>query len=507
VRIAVTGLLHESNTFASSSCRFEDFLAADYAVGDAIIEHWKDAHHELGGMIAGVMEQKLELVPTFAASATPSGPVQPQAYEKLMSILLSELRKAGPIDGLLVALHGSMFSEGLESADGETARRIRAAIGNSVPMVMTLDMHANISDPMILAPDATIAYRTYPHVDQRERGREAARHMADILLHRRRPAQVMIKLPMVIHIVRQYTGDGAMKGLMDAVEEVSTRPGIRSASLAPGYIYADVPDMGVSLIVVAESSDELAEQACWELADLALSLKDELNAGLPTVESAVSEAMKAGGLVTLMDCGDNIGGGGPGDATILFEEARRQGLSPVGVILHDPAAAAACHEAGVGARVDLQVGGRSGPEHGGPAHVAGVVVYIGDGHYTEDQPRHGGHRFFNQGACAVIRTDDGDLILVNSLRVMPTSLGQWVSVGVKLESLRAVLVKGATAPLAAYAPISSRVIAVDSPGVTRAGPEAFVYHRRPRPLFPLEDGFAPSRGDCSIVRALPRVYD
>jgi microcystin degradation protein MlrC len=107
----------------------------------------------------------------------------------------------------------------------------------------------------------------------------------------------------------------------------------------------------------------------------------------------------------------------------------------------------------------------------------------------------------------VIRTDDGDLILVNSLRVMPTSLGQWVSVGVKLESLRAVLVKGATAPLAAYAPISSRVIAVDSPGVTRAGPEAFVYHRRPRPLFPLEDGFAPSRGDCSIVRALPRVYD
>ncbi len=506
MRVAVTGLLHESNTFASSACRFEDFLAADYAVGEGIVQHWKDAHHELGGMLAGLVEQEIELVPTFAASATPSGPVEPQTYRKLLTNLLARLREAGPIDGLLVALHGSMFSEGLDSADGETARRIRSAIGDNIPMILTLDMHANVSDPMILAPDATIAYRTYPHVDQRERGREAARHMADILRHRRGPARVMIKLPMVIHIVRQYTGDGAMRRLMDAVEEASARPGIRSASLAPGYIYADVPDMGVSLIVVAESSIELAEATCWELADLALSLKDELNAGLPSVESAVSEARKAAGLVTMMDCGDNIGGGGPGDATVLFEESRRQGLSPVGVVLHDPAAAAACHEAGAGSRVALQVGGRSGPEHGRPAQVSGVVVYTGDGQYTEDQPRHGGHRFFNQGACAVIRTDGGDLVLVNSLRVMPTSLGQWTSVGARLESLRAVLVKGATAPLAAYAPISNRVIAVDSPGVTRAGPEAFEYHRRPRPLFPLDEGFRPGREDCRIVRALPRVY-
>lgn len=486
MRVAIVGFMHESNTFVPTLTARERFEENAFHFGAGLLPVWRDAHHELGGFIQGCDDHGLEAVPILAAWATPGGPLSGETYEGILADILGGLDRAGSVDGLLLALHGAMVAEGFDSADSETIRRLRANLGPDFPIVMSLDMHANVSEPMVEFPTATVVYRTYPHVDQRERGLECVRLMRRILLEGACPKQAYVKLPLLIHIVRQYTGEGPMRRILDRVQETATSPGILSASFAPGFAYADVPNLGASVIVVADGDGALAQEKARALADFAFSLREELNARLPDPETAVRVALATPGTVSLMDCGDNVGGGGPGDSTHLFDEVLAQGGERCCVVLCDPEAAKACFEAGEGARVSLEVGAKTDPPHGKPIPISGTVIRLSEGRYEELEPRHGGTRFFDQGPTAVVRTEKNNLVALNSLRVMPTSLQQILSLGIRPEDQKILIVKGVTAPRAAYEPVSSKVICVDTPGVTQAGPESFPYTNRPVPLFPLE---------------------
>ncbi len=491
MRVAIIGFLHESNTFASSPTTIREFQSSFLSLGQDVVTQWGDAHHEIGGMLEGTGRENFDIIPIIGAWGTPGGVLTRETYEEIWQLIEAGVRAAGRLDGILLALHGSMVAEHLASADGETCSRLRRLVGPHVPIVMTLDMHANISAPMISETDATLCYKTYPHVDQREIGREAASLLARIVREGIRPRQHCIKLPMLIHIARQYTGSGAMKALMERVREVERRAGILSVSLAPGYIYADVPHMGVSVLCVANGDEWLARAAAEEIAGIALARREELNTTLPGLAAAVEEArFSKERTICFMDCGDNIGAGGPGDSTVLLHAVNAARLTPFCGILYDPHAADRCRAAGIGQTIDLMVGGRQSGAAAAPLHLTGVVRFLHDGKFTEAEPRHGGHRFLDQGYTAVVERGDGSIVVLNSLRIMPTSLAQLTSLGIEPQKMRAIIVKGATAPLAAYGPLGE-VIQVDSEGVTRAGPELFVYTHRPRPLFPL-DGFEPT---------------
>ncbi len=487
MRIAIAGFLHESNTFATSKTGLKSFGDAQWDYGEALISRWENAHHEIGGMLEGCRAEGVELVPVMAASATPGGVITEEAYEHLLTELLDGLRAAGPFDGLLLALHGAMVSENHPSADGETLRCVRAALGSDVPLVVTLDMHANISPTMVDAATALVVYRTYPHVDQRARGIEASNLIVRILRDGVRPCMAYRKLPLLIHIVRQYTGAGPFARVFSELERIVSMPEMLSASVAPGYIYADVADMGVSVLTVSDGNPAFAEAQADALADYVFGLRYELNAALPGVCEAVHQAKVSPGTVCLMDSGDNIGAGSPGDATFILEELLLQGVPKICTIVYDPEAAAVCSERGEGGEVSLEVGGKTDKKHGRPIPIFGKIHRLDRGVFEEPEARHGGTRLFDQGASAVIRTDNGHTIIVNSLRIMPTSLHQLLSLGVVPEEHKAIIVKGVTAPLAAYAPIASAIVPVDSPGVSQAGPESFTYLHRPIPLFPLEN--------------------
>lgn len=486
MRVAIAAFMHESNTFATQRTGLQQFRDAQWDYGADLIATWKVAHHEIGGMLQGCGEAGLDIVPVMAASATPSGMVTAEAYEHIVGGLIEHLDQAQPFEGLLLALHGSMVSEHYPDADGETLRRVRERLGPDFPIIATLDMHANVSAAMAVHATALIAYRTYPHVDQRERGIEAAQLMARLLRGEAHPCVAHRKLPLLIHIVQQYTGSGPLAEVFREVERIAAQPGMLSVSVAPGYIYADVADMGVSVVAVADGDLKLAENQADALAEFVFGMRGELNAALPGVEEAVRLAKDTPGTVCLMDSGDNIGAGSPGDATFILSELLRQGVPNICAVIYDPDAAKACFEAGVGASVALEVGGKTDTKHGTPVAIPGSVVRLHDGVFEEPEPRHGGTRLFDQGPTAVIATEEGHTIVVNSLRVMPTSLHQLLSLGIDPQRHKAIIVKGVTAPRAAYDPIAARVIAVDSPGVSQAGPESFVYHNRPRPLFPLE---------------------
>lgn len=485
-RVGILGFMHESNTFANTVSTRAQFEEAFLHFGTDLVTAWKDAHHELGGFIEGCAAHNLEMVPLAAAWATPSGPVTREAYESILGDLLDAVMNAGSLDGILVALHGAMVCEDIDDADGETLERLRALVGPDVPIVLSLDMHGNISPRMAEVPDAIVAYRTYPHIDQRARGMDCARLMAGILDGSLVPHIIHLKLPLLIHIVQQYTGSGPMAELYAELERIEEQPGIASVSLLPGYIYADVPFMGVSVVVVGNGDSAIAEGAAASFATTIYERREALNAGLPSVEEAVAVAVATQGTVCLMDSGDNIGGGGPGDSTILFAALRESGAQRICAVLYDPEAVKVCGRAGEGSQVNLAVGAKTDHEHGQPVAIEGTVTRLHDGHFVEEHPRHGGTRDYDQGKTAVIQTVDGHTVVLNSLRVMPTSLEQLLSLGIDPQSMGSIIVKGVTAPRAAYDPIATKTICVDTPGVTRAGPEAFVYHKRPRPLYPLD---------------------
>jgi microcystin degradation protein MlrC len=479
--------MHESNTFSEVPTTVQHFKDSSLKYGADLIPVWEDAHHEVGGFIQGACDNDFEGVPILVGWATPSGPLTSETYEQIVAELISGLKNAGELDGLLLALHGAMVSEQFPDADGETMRRVREALGPDFPIFLTLDLHTNISPMMIDNATATITYRTYPHIKQRFRGLEAAELIARTVRGEVKPVQALRKPPLLLHIVQQYTGAGAMADIMAEVERVSNSPGILTASFAPGYIYADVAEMGPAVVVVADGDQALAESSAQALADFVWDRREDLNAKLPDPASAVTEAAAhPEGPVSLMDCGDNIGGGSPGDSTILLAEILKQKVPDCLVILNDPEAVKACVEAGVRSSITLDVGGKTDRNHGDPITISGRVRMIADGDFIEPEPRHGGKRFGNMGVTAVVETGEGHLIVLTSLREAPMSLQQVLCLGIRPETRKIMVVKGATAPLAAYAPVSAKVIPVDTPGVSAAGPENFTYHNRPKPLFPLD---------------------
>ena len=485
-RVGIASLMHESNTFYPVPTTREMFQDTCLVSGPDVISHWGEAHHEIGGMLEVLPALGLDTVPLVTGTAMPAGPVEEEAYEGILEEILDRI-SGESLDGLLLALHGAMVAQHVRDADGRTASTIRRLVGPDLPIVMTLDLHANVSPLMIESVTATTIYRTYPHLDQRERGREAARILAETMEGRIRPVQSLAKPPVCISILAQATGQEPMAGLYRRMEDLIRQDRVVSASIAPGFAYADVEEMGPAFLVVTDGDRALARQEALGLARRAWELRDDLTLLGTPISQAVEEAMGAeAGPVTLLDVGDNVGGGSPADGTLILQEVIRSGSGPALVVLFDPAAVQACVASGVGTDVSLRVGGKSDALHGPPIPIRGRVRCLHDGAFVEDEPRHGGARFNNQGLTAMVETGEGHAIVLTSLRMAPMSLQQVLSLGINPKSYRILVAKGAIAPVAAYEPVSSRMVYVDTPGITSANPAHFDYRHRPRPLYPFE---------------------
>jgi microcystin degradation protein MlrC len=450
------------------------------------LERWTGSLHELGGFLEGARIEGVQPVPLFATFAVPSGTIEGEAFEELVSTMVDRLRAALPLDGLLVALHGATVAERFRDADGEIVRRLRQVLGQKVPMIMTLDLHANVSEEMIVQTNAAVIYRSNPHLDQRERGLEAAKLMARTLRGEIRPVQAVERPPLLISIAKQHTQESPARELYDDARRVMEWPGILSASVAMGFYYADVAEMGASFLAVADGDPELARKAARWMARRAWERREEFRCHLPSPEDSVRMARQMDGPVALMDVGDNVGGGSPGDSTILMAEVLRQQLSNALVILCDPESVQACVQAGVRNDVSLSVGAKTDQLHGQPISIQGKVRLLSDGLFTESQVRHGGWGKYDQGVTAVVETEQRHTFILTSLRMAPMSLEQILSLGIKPENKKILIVKGVVAPRAAYEPIARHVILVDTPGSTSVNPRCFDYQFRRRPLYPLE---------------------
>jgi microcystin degradation protein MlrC len=483
MRIAIGGTLHESNTFVSELTPLSAF---GIRTGAGIERAWRDTHNEFGGFLEGLETAGVTTYLTMTAGATPSGPVAADAFDALSDALIESLERAPRLDGLLLALHGAMVVEGHPDGDGEFLRRIRAAVGPELPIVVTLDFHANVSEAMAAAATALVVYRTNPHVDQRACGRRAAALLVRIIRERRQPSVNIWQPPMIWNILHQNTSRDPLRAILAEAIRTEVDPEILSADIAIGYPYADVHEVGPCAITVSEDAARARREAA-RLAQLLWEARDRLTIDLPDAAAAVARAIASPRTpVVLVEMGDNIGGGSPGDSTICLGELIEQGATGFIVTLWDPEAVAACVECGAGRMVTLVVGGKTDDRHGEPIEVTGRIRSLHDGRFTETQARHGGAREWNQGTTAVLELEDDGLLVLNSRRTPPFSLEQLRSLDLEPEQARILVVKAAIAFRAAYEPIAGEIIEVDTPGVTAVSPDRFPYTSARRPLWPLD---------------------
>jgi microcystin degradation protein MlrC len=410
----------------------------------------------------------------------------------MMQEILSQLKAVPKLDGLLLNLHGAMVVENYPDGEEEILRRIREILGSEIPIVVTHDFHANITPKTLEYSDVLITYKENPHLDAFDRGLQAAEIISKMIRGEVKPTQYMAKPPMLYNQVFLHTFSKPFLPVTAESKNVEKNEKVLAASVAGGYQYADVYWMGPSVVVVTDNDMALAEKEAKRLSDMLWNTRNETVLNIPKPAEAVKMAMEHEGRpVVLIDMGDNIGGGSPGDGTILLEELIKQGARGWVVVIVDPDGYKEAEKAGVGNDFEFSVGGKKDLMHGKPVHIKGQIRSLNVGRYLETEIRHGGDRYWDMGHTAVIQVegstlDEPNLLLLTTLASSPNSVHQLVSNGVYVERQKILVVKGAIAPRAAYEPFASEIISVDSPGVTAVNPSYFEYIHVRQGLFGME---------------------
>lgn len=486
MRVAAAELSHETNTFSSVPTDLAAFERAGIHRGAEVVAALRATATPFAGFLDAAHALGFDLVPLLAVWATPSGMVTAEALDTLLDEILAGITAAAPVDGVLLGLHGAMVSETAPDADGEILRRVRAAVGPDVPVVATLDLHANISQQMVDLADVLVGFDTYPHVDQRERGREAAELLVRIVRGEIDPTAGIAKPPMLPTSQNMPTARDPMRAILARAHEIEAMPGVLNVTVAGGFPPADVAEAGLSVVVTTDRDPALARRLADELADLAWSLREGFLGGVSSwTDAAAAIRDTREGPLVLVDIGDNPWTGGPGDSAELLRFLLAQRVENAALaLIADPQSVAACVGAGVGATVDLTLGGKTDRLHGEPLQVRGVVRMLSDGRYVNRGPMHAGVTV-NLGRTAVVACD-GVAVLVTEHAETPIDLNIFRSHGIEPTRLRVIGLKGKGHFRAAFEPIAARVVLVEGPGITGADLSRLTFRHVRRPIWPLD---------------------
>jgi microcystin degradation protein MlrC len=482
LRIAAGGFQHETNTFAPVLAGLADFEAPDawpgLIRGAEIAPAVTGVNVPIAGFLQAAEAAGHEILPLLWCSATPSAPVTRDAYEGIAREMLGLIATAGPIDALYLDLHGAMVAEHLNDGEGELLARIRRLVGSELPIVASLDFHANVSDRMLGEATALVSYRTYPHIDMAETGARALALLETCTTTP--PAKAMRRLPYLVPLHWQSTLAEPMAGLMRSVAEIEARPGLVSLSLPIGFPLADIPDCGISVLAYAEDA-ATAEAAAEALYGQALAAEDGFAGTLYTPDEAVRRAQDLPGTVIIADTQDNPGAGGTADTVgMLRALIAAEAEGAVLAVLCDPAAAEAAHRAGLGATLDLALGAGSGSAEEQPVHARFTVEALGDGKFTATGPFYLGSRM-QLGPMALLK-HGGVRVVVASRKQQAADQAMLRHLGVEPAEQKILVLKSSVHFRADFGPLAAEILIAAAPGANIADPQALSYKHLPAGL-------------------------
>jgi microcystin degradation protein MlrC len=490
MRVVAARLNHETNTFSPVPTPLGAFGPDGPTFGRAAYASAKGTRTALGAYIDACEARGARLDVVLNATANPSGRVDAAAFEAFADAIVAAVR-AG-CDAILLDLHGAMVTTAHEDGEGELLRRIRA-VAPTTPLAVALDLHGNLTQAMVDAADVIVGFKTYPHVDMVETGAHAARLLFDWLDGGPRPHVAWAQPPLLSHTLRSATGEGAMRRAVERARAMEA-DGLPAATVFAGFSLADIRDAGTSAVAVGRSRQEAQRAANALAAQLWAEREGFVYTSEPLAQSVAraKAARSAGGPVLLLDHGDNVMSGGTCDTTDALEECLRQGMKKIGVgPTCDPKAVAAAIEAGVGARVALDLGNRLafGPDHanGGPRRplrIEARVRAITDGRFRITGPIYTGETWA-MGRTAVLE-HEAFTIVVTERPMEPLDLGVFTSAGVDPRAFDWLILKSRMYCRPSFVPLASAVVECDSRGVTSSDYALFRFRNVRRPIYPLD---------------------
>ncbi|HHU94033.1 MAG TPA: M81 family metallopeptidase [Alcaligenaceae bacterium] len=467
-KIVYGGFQHETNTFAPDLADWEAFLAGGgwpaLCSGHDVWPSIKGANIPAAGFVAEALAAGHEVVPTIWCAASPSAHVEKNTYERISALIVDGIKAALPVDAVYLDLHGAMVAQHFDDGEGELIRRIRECVGETTPIIASLDLHANVTQQMLNCSDALVAYRTYPHVDMAETGARAFKLLEQRLAQEKKPAMAMRRLPFLVPICWQSTDIEPARSLYKALANLETES--THLSFATGFPAADFPECSPVIWAYANTEAE-AQDAVNQLADQAelaeAQFAGKLYAPLEAVQYAIQESENSAKPIVIADAQDNPGAGSNSDTTGMLRaliEADAQDAA-IGLIV-DPESARLAHAAGEGATIRLSLGGKSGITDDSPLTADFLVETLSDGLIDATGPFYKGFKL-NLGLCASLRIG-GIRIVLASQKIQMADQALFRVVGIDPTQQRILVVKSAVHFRADFTPIAKEIIVATAPG-------------------------------------------
>ncbi len=480
MRIALGGVIHETNTFCAgldAGQRLSSMWAGDcrYSYRRAHLSRRCDRSRARNGY---------ELVPIFVANATPSATIARDAYESLRDRLLDGIRDEGPFDAVCLTFHGAGVADGYDDIEGDIVRRTREIVGAETPIVVTLDLHGNMTQKMVQHADLCLPCHFYPHIDMYERGQEAIDSLSAIVSGDLKPTSHLTILPMVISTTTSNLPP--VSQINDLCFEKEEEPGVVDCAINHGFAPADIPQIGITILTTTNDDPDRAREIANDVARTIWNRRDEFPHTLRSAEEAIAAALAAEGKpVILNEASDNPGGGGPGDGTHLLRAMLDAGLDDA-IFGHiwDPEVAEQAHEARPGATISVRLGGKHEELHGEPIEATAYVKCVSDGRFIQQSPMGQGSSV-DLGKMARLQIDGIDA-LVSSRRAQTLDPEVFLLHGIDVMRYKIVAIKSSAHFRAGFEPIADAIIQADTPGLNSVDISTFTYHRVNRPLWPLD---------------------
>lgn len=499
-RVLVGGFKHEVNTFVDGVITVDDMRRNGFvAVGPSMLEAAIGDGQELHGARDVAAREGVEVIPSLDVFAGVGPRVADDAWAFVRETLLASARRhLGAYSGVYLALHGAMAAETEDDPEGAILADLRALVGESVPIVASFDLHCHTTARMVANANALVAYRTIPHVDFVETGERAMRILIDAIRGKSRPVTRQRKLRMMASAERHDTNHGPMVDIMAHARSMESRPGVLAVSVTPTQPWMDVPELGWSVVVVTDDDPQLAQACADELGRRIWERRDRFLVRKTPVADAVREAVALQGRpVVLADGADSPSAGAPGDGNDLLRELLRVGETGEAILtIVDPGAAAAATAAGVGAVLDVPLGGALAPGYHTPITVTARVLGLRDGRFMYELPV----RPIDIGPTAILGI--GDIrIVVSTRKAFHLDEAEYHHAGLDPRSARLVQVKSAGGFRGVYERFAAHIIEMDTSGPCTHDLTRLEFRAIDRPMWPWDPDLAEPWPGAGLIDA------
>ena len=489
IRLAVGGLIHETNTYATEFAGMTPLAAFEQYHGDEIEHAFKGSNHQIGGFIEGARQVGATVVHTFLAQATPSGTIEADAYFTMKHAILDGIRAVLPVDGVLLALHGAGVADGVEDLEGDLACAVRALVGPGIPIAAVYDLHGNVTDAMRDACDLTLPCKLYPHTDFHERGIEAVDLLLRVIRRELEPVTFVRRLPMLPYIVTTHAGFIPAE-VNEVCRKLADQAGVIDCSWFHGFPYADIAAPCPAVVCTTAGDGALAQRCADEVAAWIWNHREAFRPNFVSPADGVAEALAApDGPIVINEYADNPGGGTPGDGTHLLRALLEANPAPdtcCFASINDPAVVEQAERAGVGASIRVSLGGKQGRFQGLPINADAYVKSITDG------------RFINRSGSMFegVRFDLGRMcrLVINHVDIIVASRAEqiydvepFLLHGIDPARRKIVAIKGANHFRAGFRTVAAKIISVDGEGLSTANIASFPRQRLIGQFWPLTD--------------------